>query len=448
MPPAIADTEPRFLFVTVGVPRSGGSGGQIVSWRLLSSYAQLGVVDVLALTRPDAHASPELEGAAERFELVPVAQINYVHARARNAALFGGALLRREPFRVAKFRSRAAVRCLGRWLGETRYDAIHCDYLSTAPYRDLVPDTPAILAEHNVEWQQFSLLAEQQRNPLTRAALRADSRRTRAWEARALERFDHTLVLSEHDEELLRRARPDLASRISVWRVPVDEIPAPRRRTGPPTFVVLGSLRSVGRVHGLRWFLREVWEPVRGDIADARLEIIGADPPADIRGWDGREGVRVHGFVEDLEPFLDAAYGCAIPLFAGGGIRVKLLKLIGRGIPCVGTPVAMQGMTTLEGCVVAWEPQEWISVLCRLAERPDELWDEARLGARRLQVEHSPRLALDHLETVLAGIGAASADGNSATPRAARLPAPPSPARSPAAPGSPSRRGSSAPDHG
>jgi hypothetical protein len=388
------------------VPRNGGSGGQIVSWRLLSTYARLGSVDVLALAQPGIEASPELRAAAARFELVPLRQIDYARARAQNAALFGSALLRREPFRVVKFRSRAAVSRLRRWLAEGRYDAVHCDYLSTAPYRELAAGSPAVLAEHNVEWQQFSLLAEQQRNPLIRAALRTDSRRTRTWEAAALDRFNHVLALSDHDEELLSGARPDLASRISVWRVPVDEVPRDPQRVGPPTFVVLGSLRSVGRVHGLRWLLRQVWGPVRGLVPDARLEIIGADPPADIRGWNGKDGVRVHGFVEDLEPFLARAYACAIPLFAGGGIRVKLLKLIGRGIPCVGTPVAMQGLTPLEGCVIASEPEEWIAVLAALAAQPEGLWDEARLGARRLRVEHSPRLAVDHLATVLADIGA------------------------------------------
>jgi glycosyltransferase involved in cell wall biosynthesis len=329
----------------VGVPRSGGSGGQIVSWRLLSSYAQLGTVDVLALARPGEDASPELRASAERFELVPLKHITYVHSRARNATLFARAVLRREPFRVAKFRSRPATRRLAAWLAETRYDAVHCDNLATAPYRDLVPETPAILAEHNVEWQQFSQLA-----------------------------------------------RPDLASRISVWRVPVDEVPMRPERSGPPTFVVLGSLRSIGRVHGLRWFLREVWGLLRDRVPNARLEVIGADPPSDIRARDGRSGIRVHGFVDDLEPLLRGAYGCVLPLFAGGGIRVKLLKLIGRGIPCVGTPVAMQGLTPLEGCVIASEPEEWVSVLTELAERPEELWEEARLGARRLRVEHSPRL--------------------------------------------------------
>jgi hypothetical protein len=216
--------------------------------------------------------------------------------------------------------------------------------------------------------------------------------------------------------------------------VPVDEVPGPPAREGPPTFVALGSLRSIGRVHGLRWFLPKVWESLRRTIPDARLEIIGADPPADIRAWDGRAGVRVRGFVEDLEPFLARAYGCVIPLFVGGGIRVKLLKLIGRGIPCVGSPVAMQGVTPLEGCVVASEPQEWLTVLTELARGPEELWEEARLGARRLQVEHSPRLALEHLETVLAGIGVTPAGAGDARP-AERRATPRSPIRGPSAPG-------------
>jgi hypothetical protein len=73
-------------------------------------------------------------------------------------------------------------------------------------------------------------------------------------------------------------------------------------------------------------------------------------------------------------------------------------------------------------------------VLTELARGPEELWEEARLGARRLQVEHSPRLALEHLETVLAGIGVTPAGAGDALP-AARRATPRSPIRGPSAPG-------------
>src|SRR5262249_60392354 len=107
-----------------------------------------------------------------------------------------------------------------------------------------------------------------------------------------------------------------------------------------------------GRREGLGWLAREVWPQVGAAPRDARHDIVGADPPDDIVARDGRDGVAVHGYVEDLNEILAQTQGCLIPLFSGGGIRVKILELLVRGVPCIGTPLGVQGMTRLDGVVV------------------------------------------------------------------------------------------------
>jgi glycosyltransferase involved in cell wall biosynthesis len=263
-----------------------------------------------------------------------------------------------------------------------------------------------VLAEHNVEWQSFSRLADEQRNPLVRMALRRDSRRTAVWEANALGRFEHTLVLSELDRQLLLEARPDLNERISVWPLPIDpgQLSALDDGGQPLTVLVLGSLRAMGRVHGLRWFLRDVWPEVRDRVPDARLEIVGADPPPDIVDQDSRDGVTVHGFVDDLDPILNRVDICAIPLFVGAGIRVKVFELISRGIPCLGTSVALQGVDWIEGCVEVGGREEWIARLSAAANNRHPLRKAAARGAVSLQDRHSRQRATDHLRKMIEAI--------------------------------------------
>lgn len=58
----------------------------------------------------------------------------------------------------------------------------------------------------------------------------------------------------------------------------------------------------------------------------------------------GQDGIHVEGFVEDLTPFLQRARACIIPLFIGGGIRIKILDMLSAGVPCVSTTVGAQGL--------------------------------------------------------------------------------------------------------
>jgi glycosyltransferase involved in cell wall biosynthesis len=391
---------PHVLFLTTDVPRNGGSGGQIASWRLLETFAEFGTLDVLALGPAGQEAPRELLELAERVELVGFPHFHAAEARVRTALILAGATIRREPFRIAKMRSKEAAAVVREWSANRSYDLVHCDHLPTTPYRALVPAARAILTAHNVEWQQFAQLSSQHPNPLVRIAMRADSRRMRKWEAAALAEFDHVFALSDGDRERLLSERPDLAERVSVWPIPVQSSPLPAP-AGPPRFIVLGALSAVGRVNGLRWFMSHVWPGLRERAPDARLEVVGARPPTDIRQLDGTDGVRVHGFVEDLEAILPTVTACVIPLFVGSGVRVKVLELIARGIPCVGTPVALQGLMPLDGCVEVSEPDEWVRTLAQIAADPGPSRELARRGAGRLATDHSPGVARARVEQVL-----------------------------------------------
>lgn len=355
---------PRVLFVTADVPRDGGSGGQIVSWRLVQSYSRFCSVDVLALVAKDAAAPTALSVLAERVGLSTINGFYSANARARTLARFIGAQIAGPPFRIRKFASTGAAALLGEWRAQQTYDLVHCDHLSTAQYRSLFPETPAILMEHNVEWELFEHLAEQSNDPLRRCLLRREARSTRRYESASLGTFDHIFALSERDAALLRDARPDVRGRISVWPVPVSASAATRDRPlTPPRLLILGSLRSVGRLQGLRWFCHNVWPLVRRTYPDAALDIVGAQPPADVQALDGIDGVRVYGFLDDIDPLLDAVTVCVIPLFVGGGVRIKVLEMLVRGIPCIGSPVGLQGFEDLGGCCIVTAPSTWVTAL-------------------------------------------------------------------------------------
>ena len=383
---------PRFLFLTVDLPRSRGSGGQIVSWRLLESYARRGPVDVLALAPPNIPPSRGLQDLAHRLAVVTVPHFRSFNAPARVGFTFLRAMLQREPFRIAKFRSTAAARTVEDWASDATYSVVHCDHLSTAPYHRLVANAPAVLGQHDVEWIQFSQIAARHSNPVVRRLLASDSRRTRRWEADVLDEFAHILALSDEDRSLMLTERPDLASRMSVWPIPITVAPLELPQS-PPTFLTLGALTSLGRREGLRWLVSDVWPKVRAVVPDARLEVVGRGPPRDLQALNGSDGISVRGFVEELEPILARTHACVIPLFVGSGIRVTVLEMIGLGIPCIGTPVALRGLPPLDGCTEASEPEAFAASMRRVVTEAQFVRDAAERGADRLARTHSPERA-------------------------------------------------------
>jgi polysaccharide biosynthesis protein PslH len=334
-----------------------------------------------------------------RCELVNMEAFHFALARSQLLRVFVRSQIGPTPYRVAKFANPRMRALTDQWANECRYGVVHCDHLSTWQYGCRVPQARRILLDHNVESQIFETLARSRRPPAS-WLLRREARRTATYESSAANAADHTLLLSADDHaRLASRLDPGARDRLSVWPVPVrdaEPLPMPSTRR----LLVLGALTSAGRSDGLRWLLREVWPAVRRSVPDAGLDVVGAHPPADIRAHDGRNGVSVHGYVDDLEPVLRESKGCLIPLFVGGGLRVKVLELIARGLPCAGTPLAVQGAAELPGVLSLGTAAEWINAGVDLLRDNGQIREQALEGRRVLLAEHRPENAIEHLASV------------------------------------------------
>jgi glycosyltransferase involved in cell wall biosynthesis len=378
---------PRVVFLTTDVPRDGGTGGQIASWRVLEAYASFARVDVLALTPPEATVPAELSELADRVATVPVRAFHFRRARLRALSTLARSWLGGPPYRVRKFDLPEAWRILGAWSAETRYDLVHCERLATAPYARQFPDTPFTFCDYEVESHDLATMAAARSNPLLRAILDREARRTRRAEREVIRRAGHVFAVSEEDAELLA---VDGRAKVSVCPIPMPQV-APLARRGPEVFtaLVLGPLHAGGRLDGLRWFLSEVWPGFRARRPGTRLLVVGAGAPPDIQARDGRDGIEVRGFVEDLDGILTEADVCLMPLLSGGGIRIKVLELLPRGVGCVGSRVAARGFAGVPGVHEANAPQEWLEILSRLAADPEALRAAALRGAAQLRPRFS-----------------------------------------------------------
>lgn len=395
---------PRVLFLTTGVPRDGETGGQIASWRVLRAYASFAQVDVLALTPPGAQVTPELSDLADRVATVPVPAFYYRQARLRLLGTLARSQLGGRPYRIAKFDRREARRIAADWARQTDYALVHCDHLATTPYAACLPGVPFVFADYDVESNELSSFAAARSSSLSRAILRREAKRTRAAERAAVARAARVFAVSKEDAGLLARDGSRLAEKISILPVPLPEAdPVPRRPGSPFGLLVLGPLQAGGRLEGLKWLLSAVWPRVRAAHPGARLLVVGAGAPDDIRSRDGRDGIEVRGFVEDLDGVLGETDLCAMPLLSGGGIRIKVLELLPRGVPCLGTEVAARGFAGVPGVLKANSPEEWLSAITEVAGRPDEFRRAALAGAAELRPRFSLEATAAELQRTLMG---------------------------------------------
>lgn len=370
------------------------SGGQRRTLSELEVYSQFSEIDLLTFhdqSQPEVpHLMREyLRPYCRSVESVPISLLVTRH-RLQQMGVFLRSQLSSRPFRIVKFLNAAMHNYLSQKLQENRYDVIHFNYLSTTGYFPLVRNYPALrlCTEANVEWEIFARYAETLANPLKRLLAAHEARRLRAYEIRTLNQMDGVIALSERDRDLLRQAgvRPP----IYIFRRPVAvrQPPLVHWECTEPMVISLGRLEQT-RTHGTLWCAREVWPRVRQAVPDARWHIIGADPPASVRALNSQGGIVVEGFVEDLTPLLRRARACIIPLFIGGGIRIKILDMLSIGLPCVATPIGAQGLEN-EGVWIAGDPDGFARGIVELLTNPIRWRQMQQAGQTFLQTHYAP----------------------------------------------------------
>ncbi len=364
----------RVLYITSNnVPYAPVSGGQAASLAILQMYANIADVDLVALSEvTDAGIDMRrIESLCQSVTIIPT-RLLFARHHLHHAAMAVHSVISRQSFKLLKFRVKTLRDTLIAMSAERTWDIVHFDSLAMSQYAPLFADSHRVLLQQNVEWEIFERHAHHQSfGPLKWFSF-VEARRLRTEETRLASGVDLVCTLSDRDAALMAGA--GCRAKIRTLRLPPFNSKWSTQgfdRT-EPLLVSLGNLTSLGRQEGTLWFARSIWPKVRRDVPNAKWKIIGANPPPSIRALDRRDGIEVVGFAPDLDLALSGVRACVIPLHIGGGIRIKILEMFARGIPCVATTVGAQGFSVEaeSDILLADEPGDFAQAVVRVLTDP------------------------------------------------------------------------------
>ncbi len=234
-------------------------------------------------------------------------------------------------------------------------------------------------------------LREQRGAELTGSAeLAQQAAHTRNQELKLIRECDVTLVVSDIERELLEREVP--CARIEILSN-VHEIHGCRRDFEQRRdLVFVGGFQHPPNADAVLWFVKEVFPLLRRKLPELNFHVIGSRAPAQILEL-AHDGVIVHGYVENIEPFMDGSRVCVAPLRYGAGIKGKVNMAMSYGLPVVATRCAVEGMHVNFGekcdnpdVLVADSPEQFAAAVVR-AHTDARLWktlsDNGLVNVRR-----------------------------------------------------------------
>jgi glycosyltransferase involved in cell wall biosynthesis len=232
--------------------------------------------------------------------------------------------------------------------------------------------------------------------------LLAEAERTRAMELELAAASDLTIVLSRAEVYVLKRQVPEveLLNLSLIFESTAARVAAFDERRD---VMFVGSFPHRPNVDAMLYFTREIWPLVRARLPGSALLVVGSSPPPEILALGELEGVRVLGFVADLERLFASVRLTVAPLLFGAGVKGKIGSSLCQGVPCVATSIAVEGMGLVgeRDVLIADAPEDFAAQVVRLyTDR--ELWGRlSEAGLRFVSDNYSMETAESILRPAL-----------------------------------------------
>ncbi len=386
-------TQLRILWLKTELLHPVDKGGKIRTYHMLRALRREHHVTYLTLDDGSGAADADARAAEYCHELVRVP----FSARAKFSAGFyaelAANLVSPLPYFMKKYESagmRREIEARGR-AGE--FDVLVCDFLQPSVNVPARLPFATVLFQHNVEAMIWKRHYEVQRNPVKKAYLYGQWRKSFAYERAACRRFDAVVAVSREDAETMRRDYGVERVRDVPTGVDTDYFRPGAHLGGgnnnnnngayrsgqgagraPHNLVFTGSMDWLPNEDAIQYFTREIMPLVKERVPEVTLTVVGRNPYASLVELSKRDpSIIVTGRVEDVRPYMEGASAYVVPIRVGGGTRLKIYEAMAMEQPIVSTTIGAEGLPVRDGShlLLADTPQEFAAAVVRvLTDKP------------------------------------------------------------------------------
>lgn len=372
----------KLLFISPELPFPAQSGGKVKTLKLVQSLAERHEV---------TFASPlKQEDALHCQDFAAVSGCaGHLHAPVdvpRSATSLLRSYVGRIPLNVL----RTAHAGLKRQIAEIAndHDIIVLDHYEVISYLPDNYEGLVIYHAHNAYYKIWERYASLPGNPLMRAAASLEARRVLACEVAVAQRANLVFAAPNDARELTAAGVP--ATRIhDTYHLGDDTqlaLPELRFEDTGEKLMYVGFLGWEPNVQGLLWFIEQVWPELVARRPGLAFDIVGKNP--DKRLCDAaaaHSGIRLTGFVADLQTVYRDSRVSVAPLLFGSGMKVKVLDAMARGMPTVTTSVGAEGIDVSDGVQLLVEDDPFNMAECIDALLGSQvLWEHMQRESRAL----------------------------------------------------------------
>ncbi|MFN7981777.1 MAG: glycosyltransferase [Vicinamibacterales bacterium] len=223
-----------------------------------------------------------------------------------------------------------------------QFDVIQVETSQMATFR-FDPRAALAIVEHDIVYELLGRMATSERSVLRRAYNSAEARKFKREEIERWKQASACIVTSSREVPIVRAAGISVPVLVAPNGVDVEYFSPSQQDVEPDTLVMTGLMRYRPNIDAAAFFVSEVFPQILAARPNARIFIVGGDPPEEVTKL-ASDRVIVTGGVPDVRPYVHRAAVVVVPLRMGGGTRLKVLEGLSMKKAMVSTSIGCEGI--------------------------------------------------------------------------------------------------------
>ena len=286
------------------------------------------------------------------------------------------------PYIVAGHISSAYREQLARQVMEIKPDLLLAEWSPYAIYLKDYRGIPRVAVAHNIESSIWRGYVEQSGSWAKRVYVKYQYHKVLRFEHGIFGWLEGLITVSPVEEKYIRSEYPSL--KVALVDNGVDtEYFAPSNFVQEDLLVSFtGSMDWRPNQDGVEHFIRSVVPLLKAQVPEAKLLIIGRQPPDWLVKLGNENGVQFTGSIPDVRPDMYRTAVSIVPLRIGGGSRLKILEALAMEKAIVSTRLGAEGLAVNDGehLVIADDAKSFADAIARLLRDPNRRRQMGKAG--------------------------------------------------------------------
>ncbi len=358
----------NLLMVTAGLPRPLG-GANTRNFHLLKTLSQKYKISLLVLANDAEINESEVVSSLNEFaysiQLIPYELPDRFKRLIQLLDAVRGRSYFLNLFIVPEMQYALDTIC-----ARNHFDIVLFESVFVAGYQ-LPAGGKTVIDQHNIEHELLERTSKHEKALLRKWYSWRESQLLKQGEIERCRKADVVLVTSEREYDALRNLLPEQHIEVIpngvdiatfIQRDPAQEI--------AHRIIFTGSMDYYPNIEAVLFFARKCWPLIQSQVPSASWQIVGKDPPREVRDLAALPGITVTGTVPDVTSYLSSATVAIAPLQIGSGTRLKILEALAMQKAVVSTSLGCEGLSVTSGehLIVADRAQEFAQAVVDLIQ--------------------------------------------------------------------------------